>query len=166
MLDKLFPVLDSLNAEEGETEEHGDGEADEQEGAASGLRGPDGEDYGQAAADEHGSVGGAETHIDAFAGGSEVSEVPAAVNQVSAEQTAEKHDFGGEENPHAQAGGVALLLRLGEVVQESGVVRLAVSVFAKTGCEVIGQRGPPLCEARPTARSCRLPRSRRVLRRS
>ena len=111
MLHELVSVLDALDAEEGETEQHGDDEADNQQRAARGLRGPDGEHYGQAAADEHGGVGGAERHVDGFAGGGEVSEIPAAVNQVGAEQAAEEHDFGGEEDPHAQAGGIALLLR-------------------------------------------------------
>jgi hypothetical protein len=73
------------------------------------LRGPDGENHGQAAADEDGGVGGAESAL-MEAGGGEISEVPAAVDQVGAEQAAEEHDFGGEEDPHAEAGGIALLL--------------------------------------------------------
>ena len=50
------------------------------------------------------------------------AEVPATVDQVGAEQAAEEHDFGGEEDPHAEAGRVALLLFGGEVVQECGIV--------------------------------------------
>ncbi len=123
MLHELFPVLDAFDAEEDETEQHGDDEAANQQRAARGLCGPDSEDYGQAAADQHCSIGGAVGHVDGFAGGGEVSKVQAAVDQVSAEQAAEEHDFSGEEDPHAQAGGVALLLRLGEVVQERRVVR-------------------------------------------
>ena len=165
MLHKFFPVLDAFDAEEGETEDHREDEARDQQCAAGGLCGPDREDYGQTAADEYGGVGGAVAHVDGFAGGGEIREIPAAVNQVGAEQAAEKHDFGGEEDPHSQAGGIALLLGLGEVVQERRVVGFGV----KAGCGgAIGQRGPPrcgvrLCPASPALRSCRLPRSRRVL---
>ena len=55
------------------------------------------------------------------------SEVPSAVDQVGAEQAAEEHDFGGEEDPHAQVGGIALLLLGGEVVQERGIGRVVAS---------------------------------------
>ena len=49
-----------------------------------------------------------------------------AVDQVGAEQTAEEHDFGGEEDPHAETGGVALLLFGREVMQQCGVVQVLV----------------------------------------
>jgi hypothetical protein len=45
-----------------------------------------------------------------------VAEVPRAIDQVSAEQAAEEHDFCGEKGPHAQAGGIALLLLGGEMM--------------------------------------------------
>src|SRR5271155_1099155 len=128
MLFELVFVFDRLDTEEGKTEKHGDPEHGDQQGSAGGLSGPDGEDHGQTTADEYGGIGGAERSVDGFAGGGEVSEVPPAVNQVGAEQAAKKHDFGGEEDPHAQAGGVALLLRLGEVVQQARVIGFAVSV--------------------------------------
>src|SRR5271163_4284784 len=96
VLFELVFVLDAFDAEERQTEQHGYGEAHEQQRSAGSLRGPDREDDGQTAADEHGGVGGAEAHVDSFAGGGEVSEIPAAVDQVSAEQAAEEHDFSGQ----------------------------------------------------------------------
>src|SRR6266851_5654792 len=102
MLHEFFAILDALDAEEGEAKQHGDDEAADQERAAGGLRRPDGENHGQTTADEHCCIGGAVAHVDGFAGGGEVPEIPAAINQVGAEQPAEEHDFGGEENPHAQ----------------------------------------------------------------
>src|ERR1700691_5280603 len=93
MLLKFLCVFDAFDAEKRETEQHGDDETDDQQRAARSLRGPDGEHHGQTAADEHGGVCGAEAHVDGFAGGGEISKVQAAVNQVSAEQAAEEHDF-------------------------------------------------------------------------
>src|SRR5258706_8271712 len=80
MLHKLVFVLDSLNAEEGETEEHGYGKAANEQGSAGGLSSPDCEHHGQAAADEHRSVRGAKGHVDGLAGSSEVSEIPSPIN--------------------------------------------------------------------------------------
>ena len=42
--------------------------------------------------------------------------VERAVHQVGAEQAAEEHDFGQQEHPHAEGGGLPLLLHVGEVV--------------------------------------------------
>src|SRR5712691_1889544 len=80
MLHEFFPVLDAFDAEEDEAKQHGGDEAADQEGAAGGLRGPDRQHHSQAAADENGSVGRAITHVDGFAGGSEIPEIPAAIN--------------------------------------------------------------------------------------
>ena len=57
-------------------------------------------------------------------------------DQVGAEQSAEEHDFGGEEDPHAETGGVALLLLGGEVMQEGRVsgVSFAVNVALDSSC--------------------------------
>src|SRR5258708_29561221 len=101
MLVKLVFIFDPFDAEEGETEKHGAGKAADQEGSASGLRRPHGEHHGQTAANEDRGVGCAERHVDGFAGGREVCEVPVAVNQICAEQSPAKNKFGGEENPHA-----------------------------------------------------------------
>src|SRR5580704_9380144 len=111
MLNKFFAILDALDAEEGHAEHHCRDEADDQERAAGGLRGPDRENYGQTAADENGGIGRAEGHADGRTGGGEVGEIPTAIDQVSAEESAEEHEFGCQENPHAEAGGIALLLR-------------------------------------------------------
>ena len=119
-------IFFALNAQEHHAEEHGDDEAANQKRAARDLRGPYGEDYGQAAADQHSGVGGAERGVDGFAGGAEVAEIPATINQIGAEQSAEEHNFGAQKYPHPETGGVALLLRFGEVVQQFGVVLLFV----------------------------------------
>src|ERR1019366_3272008 len=124
MLIELVFIFDSFDTEEDASEKHGEREHGEEKPATRRLRGPDGEHDGQAAADEDGGVGAAESSVD------------------------------------GRAGGVALLLLGGEVVQQGriGAVSLAVN-----GRRAIVQREPPLCEARPTPRSCKLPRSRSVL---
>src|SRR5579864_7294660 len=82
VLVELIFVLDAFDPKEGETEQHGEREHAEHYGAAGGLRRPDGENDSQAAADQHGGVGGAESSIDRFAGSSEIRKVPEAVNEV------------------------------------------------------------------------------------
>src|ERR1700733_6435790 len=169
MLFELFSVFNPFNAQKDEAEKHGNHEHADQERAAGGLRRPDGKDNGQTAADEYAGVGGAEVHIDCLPARREVAEIPPAVNQVAAEQAPEKHDFRRQEHPHAETGCIALLLRCGEVVQQSWIVRnvsLAVMVVNRgkgAGAGVILQRGPPRYEARLTPRSCKLPRSQPVL---
>src|SRR5580700_3178202 len=116
MLLKFFYVFNAFDAKEHDAEQHGDDETNNQQRAARSLRGPDGKDYRQTAADQYRGIGRAQAHVDRLAGRGEVSKIQAAVDQVRAEQAAEKHDFRGEEDPHAQAGGIPLLLRLGEVV--------------------------------------------------
>src|SRR5258708_6207125 len=122
MLHKFLAILYALDAEERNTEEHRGDEANDQERAPRGLCSPDCENHSQAAANQHGSVRRAVGHVDCFTGGGEVSEIPSAINQIGAKQSAKEHDFSGEEDPHTQAGSIALLLRIGKVVQQLWVV--------------------------------------------
>src|SRR5271165_6294786 len=163
MLIELVFVFDPFDAEEGASEDHGEREHGEQKAAARSLCGPDGEHDGQAAADEDGGVGAAESSVNGRAGGGEVSEVPSAVDQVGAEQAAEKHDLGREEDPHAEVGGVALLLFGGEVVQESGIVSFSVSLTGNRCCWAIRHWEPPRRGERRVPRSYKPPKSQRAL---
>ncbi len=72
----------------------------------------------QAAADQHRGVDGAEFHVEQAAADFERGQVQRAINDVSGEQPAEEHDFGDQENPHAQAAGFALLLHVLELMFE------------------------------------------------
>src|ERR1700733_8983013 len=96
MLVEFVLILFAFDAEKNAAEEHGEDEADDQERTAGGLRRPNGEYDGQAAANEHGGVGGAERGVYGFAGSAEVAEVPAAINQIGTEHSADENDFGGE----------------------------------------------------------------------
>ena len=88
--------------------------------------------------------------------------VPAAVNQIGAEQAAEEHDFGGQEDPHAEAGGVALLLLGGEVVQQCRVVSCSSCLNGRR-LVLSGNWDLLSWVLRRSRRSCRLPKSRRAL---
>jgi len=123
MLFKFIFVLSRFDTEKDEAEKHGDREHADEQSSTRRLRGPDGEDDGQAAADEYSRVGCAERCINRFAGRPEVSEIPPPVNQVGAEKATKKHDFRAEEDPHSQTGGIALLLRFSKVMQQCGIVR-------------------------------------------
>ena len=166
MLVEFVLVFFAFDAEEDAAEEHGDDEAANQQRPAGGLRGPNGKYDGQAAANEHGGVGGAKGCVDGFAGGAEVAEVPETIDQISAEHAAEEHDFGREENPHAQAGGIALLTLGGKVMPQREAIRRMFAAVNAAVCDnrlAIGQRGPPgdgqrRRAERPARRSCRLPR--------
>src|SRR5579863_4976727 len=98
VLDKLVAIFLAFDAEKGKAEEHGQDEHGDHEHAPCGLGSPNGKDDGQAAADEDSGVGSAQRGINRFAGGCEISEVPAAINQIGAKQAAEKHDFSAEED--------------------------------------------------------------------
>src|SRR5580704_3297185 len=54
-------------------------------------------------------------------------QVKRAVNDVAGEQAAEKHEFGEQKYPHAEAAGLALLLHVFKLVRESWRVRLVDS---------------------------------------
>src|ERR1700728_450189 len=160
---EFFFILDALDAQECEPEEHRDHEAADQQPATSRLRSPNRKNNRQTTADEDSGVCGAKRSIDRLAGGAEISEIPPAINQIGAEQTAEEHDFSAQENPHSETGGIALLLRIGEVMQQ---LRMMLLFVMQANQGTIGQWEPPLFEARLTRRSCRLPRLRWALLRS
>src|ERR1035437_11137022 len=95
---EFFFILDALDAQECEPEEHGDHEAPDQETATSRLRSPNRKNNSQTTADEDRGVRGTKRSADRLAGGAEISKVPPAINQIGAEQTAEEHDFSGQED--------------------------------------------------------------------
>src|SRR5579863_10682959 len=80
VLFKFVLVLDAFDPEEGKAEKHGEDEHRDQDHATPGLRGPDGEDDGQAAADQDGCVGGAKGGVYRLAGSSEIAEIPSAID--------------------------------------------------------------------------------------
>ena len=82
------------------------------------LRRADRHCHRQTAANQHGGVQRAHDKIKAPAGCGKLGEIPPAVNQVRAKHSAEEHDFGAQEPPHAQRSRVALLLYIRKMMAQ------------------------------------------------
>src|ERR1700751_617007 len=118
VLVKLLLVLDSFDSQECQAKNDRQNEIDDNRLLLSHLRAANGHRNGQAGTDQNRRVDGSEPEIDAGAGSREISEVPVAIHEIGAEHAAEEHDFGDQDQPHAKARGVFLLLSSGEVMQE------------------------------------------------
>ena len=124
----LLLVLDGLDAKEGEAEDEGDDETQNERALLAHLGGPDAHGHGEAGSDEDGGVGCAPEDIQLVRCLDEGRVVPVAIDEVGGEQAAEEHDFGEQEEPHGEVGGVTLL-RIGfEMVALVGQV-LVMSSF-------------------------------------
>ena len=141
VFNELVVVLHTLDSQEDKAEQHGQDQANDDDLLLSELRGANRECDRQAGADQDRGVGSTQHDIEALAPGAEVSEVPVAIHQVGAEHAAKEHDFGGEEDPHAEAGRILLLLLGGEMMQE-GRVLVGFLVGCRNGAIV--QPEPPL----------------------
>ena len=86
--------------------------------AFSHLRGAHRQRHGQAAANQHRGVDGADGDVQHVASRLETGQVEVAIDGVAGEEPAEEHDLGGQENPHAEAGGLVLLLQVLELVRQ------------------------------------------------
>src|SRR3954470_6361918 len=80
MLFELLFIFDPFDPEKSDAEEHGKHETSDQEGAPQSLSSPNGQNHSQTAADQDGCVDTAEKSVDRLAGGSKISEIPAAIN--------------------------------------------------------------------------------------
>jgi len=115
----VIPLEIELDADEREAEEHREDEPGDDGGFAfARLGGMDGHDHGQAAANENGGVGGAKFHFEQMAADFKGLRMKRAVDDVGAEKSAKKHDFGDEESPHAEGVGVALLFDSLELMRD------------------------------------------------
>src|ERR1041385_1635241 len=62
--------------------------------------------------------------------GSKIGWIQTAVKRIGEKHPTEKHDFGDQENPHAERTGLALLLQVFEVMLERRVSRLVMYGYA------------------------------------
>ena len=126
----LFLVLDGLDAKEGEAQDERDHQAQHQRALLFHLGGPHAHGHGEAGSDEDGGVRGAPEDIELVRCLDERRIVPVAVDEVGGKEAAEEHDFGEQEEPHGEVGGVTLL-RVGfEVMALVGEV-LVMSPFGR-----------------------------------
>src|SRR5260370_24585260 len=84
---ELFLVFDPLNSEEGGDEHQGREQVANQQLATRGMCCPDGEHYGQAAADQNRSVGSAQRDVAPLPVRATVCEIRASVHQLTTHQT-------------------------------------------------------------------------------
>src|SRR6266576_2348247 len=75
------------------------------------------EGHGQAAANQNRSIYGSDLEAQCSAGHRKFVVVGKSIDQVGAKHPAKEHDLRSQEDPHAQRSSVALLLRIGKVMQ-------------------------------------------------
>src|ERR1035437_9428926 len=141
----VIVILNALDSEEGPTQHQGSDEESDDQLAAAHLRRVHRHGHGQRREDQHHGVDRTELDVHALAAVDPRLVVREPVDQVRTEHATEEHDFGDEENPHAECGGFPLLFHVAKMMlQLVGYNRLAIL-----------QRRPP-----PGAgsRSRRLPR--------
>ena len=86
------------------------------------LRGAYRQHHGEAAADQHAGVDRADGDVHEMAGGREGVRVHISIDGVASEHAAEEHDFGHQEDPHAQRGGFQLLRAVVEMMPQVRLV--------------------------------------------
>ena len=109
----LFVVFDRLDAKERQAEDVGQHQHQHQQLALAHLSRPHANRHAETRGNEDDRVGRPERDAELVRSRHERVVVPVAVQQVREEHAAEEHDFGQEEQPHAEASRLALLfLRL------------------------------------------------------
>ena len=127
MLLKLLFILKALYNKKRHAEQNGDDKVASQQLALADFRRFHRQYDGNRADDQDGGVDGAHLDVELLASGGEGIEMGEAINQVGAKHAAEEHDFRDQKEPHAERGGVFLLLRVGEVVEQRRVMHFVVS---------------------------------------
>ena len=92
--------------------------------------GPHTNGHAEARGDQHDGVESAERHAELVGRDGERRVVPVAIEQVGEEHAAEEHDFREQEEPHAEAADLALLLfglKVMTVLRQRGVLVLGVN---------------------------------------
>ncbi len=111
---------------------------------------PDAQRHEEAGGDQDRRIGCAQRNAQLVRRRDEGVVVPVAVEQVGEEQAAEEHDFGQQEEPHAEGSGLALLLLRLEVMtvlrqRDVRVLRARGLVRVRMCCyDRIIQRSSPL----------------------
>jgi hypothetical protein len=82
------------------------------------LRGTHRQRHGQAAANQHGGIDGADGYVQHVASCLKTGQVEIAIDGVTGKDPAEEHHLGGEEDPHTKAGGFVLLLQILELMRQ------------------------------------------------
>ena len=123
---ELVLVLHRLDPQEHRAQGHGEEQPGDRRPPPAEGGGVHAHGHGQAAADEHRGVDGAQREVQVAAGLHERVEVQVAVDRVGEEQAAEEHHLRHEEHPHAEGGGLFLRGEALEVMDEVRVMAVRV----------------------------------------
>ena len=114
------PLETELDADEGQPKSKRKHQESNQEFPLSQLGGTDAQRHRQAAAQQHGRIGGPDFDVEQPAAGLEGGQIEIPENDIGGEQAAEEHDLRSQEHPHAQARSFVLLLEVVELFRQCG----------------------------------------------
>src|SRR6266702_2597256 len=136
----LLVILNVLDAKEDQAQQGGDDKEEDEKTLLPDLGCPDSHRHKEARSNQHSSIERPERDAELVGSCNEGLVVPVAVEQVGEEQATEEHDFGQQEEPHAEGSGFALLLLRLEVMTVLGkrdvgmLLRHGGLVGMGTGC--------------------------------
>ena len=110
MVDELLVILEDLHAEKDRPEQDRQRQENDQPAAVADLRGMHRERHRHAAADQHRGIERADDVIEVMARLGERPGELHPIDRVGGEEPTEEQHFGDEEGPHAEPGGLRLLL--------------------------------------------------------
>ena len=152
----LLVILNRLDAKKNQPQTNRKAQRSNQPLAVAGLRRIDAHGHGEAGEDKNRCIGGSEADAQRIAAGHKGVVIPVAIEQVGHEQPAEEHDFGQQKQPHAEAGGLPLLIHRNEMVAQVRGMRLVHFVrFLVSGDDrlAIQQSLPHVQSYEPTSHS-------------
>src|ERR1017187_6035756 len=106
VLYKLLVPLVGLHAEEDAAEQESENQENHDRLLLPELAGAHGHDHGETGEQEHAGVERADDLIQAAGGDRKHARGPTAVDGIDREHAAEAHDFGDQEDPHPERGGM------------------------------------------------------------
>ena len=113
---ELLCILEILDHEEGQTEQHRQNQPDDRLLPKARLRPSNRKRHRQAAPNEHDGVDSAEREVQLVAAFGPRFRVPHAVEHVGEEQASEEQHLGDQKQPHPERGCLMLLIQRVEVV--------------------------------------------------
>src|SRR5438132_6218765 len=124
----LRVILDALNSQERQTENHCHYQEDDRQATLAHLRVVHRQRHSQTAENQHPGIDSSQFDIQMIAGGCKRCWIGRAINDVGQEHAAEKHYFSDKKNPHSQRARLSLLLHVLEMVLQR---RMAVGGFSR-----------------------------------
>ena len=143
-----FPVVgrpfeEPLDAEEGESQDECGEQEKQQRLAFTSLGGVHGQGHGQAAQNENAGVGGAKDDFQVMATEGEGRIVKVTEDRITREQAAKEHHLRGEEDPHAEACRLVLLLAVVELLRHRRGMGLGQVAASSVKAAAAPSAGPP-----------------------